>query len=350
MKTLSRLALILIFFQLTTVFTVSADDEYTKEYKDEFPVEANTMVNISNKFGKVNIMNWDKNTVEIKVIITVEANSREKAEKFFDDVNITLTKENNIIKGITDFETRFNNSDFSIDYEVHMPRDVKLDLTNKFGAVFINELSEKCNITVKYGALKINKLLDSDQKPYSRIILAYSEGSHIGECNWLKLILSYSELEIDKSRALMVKSKYSKLFAEENSSIVAESKYDGYEIGRAKNFVCTGAYAGYEIGQINGKLKLEVKYTDIDVDDFASNFDEVIIEAKYSDIDLEFPSDASYHLNVNTEYTNVEYPESDNISRHRDGTELHLKGTVGPNKNPKSKVSVESKYGEIDID
>ena len=42
------------------------------------------------------------------------------------------------------------------------------------------------------------------EKPYSVVNLAYSSECQINKCNWLKLDLSYSSLEIEESNALMV--------------------------------------------------------------------------------------------------------------------------------------------------
>jgi hypothetical protein len=70
MKTIIRI-LIALFFT-GTISNVSARDEYTKVIKKEFTVNPDAQITIENSFGSVHCNNWDKDIVQIEVVITVE--------------------------------------------------------------------------------------------------------------------------------------------------------------------------------------------------------------------------------------------------------------------------------------
>ena len=48
----------------------------------------------------------------------------------------------------------FNNVEFSINYKIKMPKNLQLNLINKFGNVYINELSNKFEVEVKLWSFK----------------------------------------------------------------------------------------------------------------------------------------------------------------------------------------------------
>ena len=66
--------IVLVLFQLIFVVSINAE-EIKKEKHETYTTTPNSVVNIENKFGDVDIENWTKNSVQIDVIITVDASS-----------------------------------------------------------------------------------------------------------------------------------------------------------------------------------------------------------------------------------------------------------------------------------
>ena len=48
-------------------------------------------------------------------------------------------------------------------------------------------------------------------------------------------------------------------------------------------------------------------------------------------------------------YCNIIHPKEGNINKVKDYTEIQINGTIGEDQNPSSKVTIESKYGNIDL-
>jgi hypothetical protein len=357
-----KAAFILALTLLVSSTLQAAGDEYSKNKKKEYQVNDQTVLAVINKYGDVNITNWEKDMVSIDVTVTVDHRKEEKARELLDEIIINFAQEGNKIMAETDFDKSFNRSgglfdfdsdtkEFSIDYTIKMPKYLSIELENKYGDVFIDEVTGRADIAVKYGNLKANKILRNNTKPLSHVYLAYSNGN-IGEVNWLKLTLKYTpdHCEIGKSKALIAMTKYSTLELEQGSSLVCESKYDNYRIGTLSNLVCEAKYTEFNIDRVTKQIDLDSKYGDFDVNQIPAGFKKIKVDNSYGSIDLNIASNASYQLDGEAEYTDIEYPNEGSVSRIERNTEVKVSGTVGRKSNPDSKVEINTRYGKVSLD
>lgn len=354
-------ALLLILVQILVVTAAFAvdNDEFSKNLHKEYSADANTLLFIQNKFGSIDINNWDKNQITIDVTITVDHHNEAKAKELIDYIDVKFNQTGNRIEAITEIDDKFSKwntfsfgddrKDFSIDFKINMPKEINLDLSNKYGSVFINEISGHAKISVKYGNLKVNKLLRENKKPLSEVYMAYANGI-IDECKWLNLTLKYSELEIEECKALIAVTKYSKLFVDRASSIVCESKYDEYRIGKLANFVTTSAYTDFDFDEITKKLEIDNRYGSLKVDYVPKDFEEIDIENEYGNIDILIDMNASYNIKGYSKYADIDYPDGGRVSRIKESTSLSVEGLVGKDSNTKSKVYIQTRYGSVDLD
>ncbi|MFO7844341.1 MAG: DUF4097 family beta strand repeat-containing protein [Bacteroidales bacterium] len=349
--------LLLIFFiQILVVSAAfSAADEFSKNLHKEFNADQNTLLLIENKFGDVDINNWDKNQVVIDVTITVDHRNEDKAKELLEYIQVDISQDGNTIKAITTIDNKFskwnftfsdNKKEFSIDYDIKIPKNIKLDLENKYGNVFINEISGHAIVDVKYGNLKINKIIRGNKKPFSEISLGYSNGN-IDECEWLNVTLQYSRLEIERSKALIAVTKYSKLFVNKVSSIVCESKYDTYNIGTISNFVGTTAYTEMKFKEVSKLLEVDNRYGGITVDFIPQGFEKIDIDNEYGGIKLGIDANASYQIKGYAKYADIDYPGTRRVTHIKEGNSLTVKGSVGEKENPASEVNIQTKYGNV---
>ena len=352
--------LLLVVFGIAVTTSVQAQkDKVEKKYHKEYSVTSNSQLYLENKYGDIDVRNWDKNQVTIDVVITVKHRDPEKADKLLSFLDVEFSQEGDKIKAVTHIDNKFSKSnrsvfnneskEFSIDYTVNMPTNMYLELRNKYGDTFINELSGLVNIYVKYGYLKVNKLLRGNIKPCNEIYIGYGK-AEVTEVNWLKLNMSYSRIEFETSKALMVMSKYSKLYLNDSRSIVAESKYDTYNVGEVDNLVFSAAYGSLKSEQVNKTLQLDMKYTPCKVDYIPSGFEKIEIENRYGGIKLGIDSNASYKINGNAEYAKIYIPSGSKLSRIEENTKLSINGLVGTDPNTSSVVRINTKYGSVHLD
>lgn len=358
---LKHAAIILILTICMNISGKAAQDEYSKNKHKEYDVNEQTVLVLSNKYGDVDITNWQQDKVSIDVTITVDHRREEKAKELLEDILVEINKQNNTIEAVTEFDKNFSRSgglfnfgddskEFRIDYNVKIPRYMNLELENKYGDVFINEITGHADIAVKYGNLKANKILRDNSKPLSHVNLAYSNGS-IGEVNWLKLTLKYTpnNCKIEKAKALIAVTKYSKLNVEQASSIVCESKYDNYRLGSLSNIVCEAKYTDFRVDQVTKKIDLVSEYGDFSVSNIPKGFEKIKVDNKYGKVDVGIDENASYQLKGEANYADIDFPSSGSVSRIQKNTEMKVSGLVGKDENTESEVNITTKYGNVDL-
>lgn len=348
----------LLLLPLLLVTCSLAAQELHKEFHQQYTAGANTTLDVSNKYGDVIIETWDQNQVVIDVKVTVEMSNQDRAQKLLDMINVEFAANGNSISAKTVIDDKFNfsgwgnNKRFSIDYNIKMPVESALNLSNRYGNSEIDEIKGLTNLDIKYGDITIGKLTRGYQKPLNRITLAYGKGN-IEDAGWLDLSLRYAgNTEIRNCQALLLDSRYSKLTVDEASSIVGESKYDNLNIGTVNNLVLDNGYTETNVEMLNKKLKYTGSYGSFSVDQIPSKFESLSVDTRYMGVKLGIAEDASYRLQAKVSYGGIKYNEDNfkNEKRIIGNTSQEIEGVVGKEESPASNVMVTATYGSVRLE
>jgi hypothetical protein len=348
MKTLFKItpALLLIFILFPG--RASAHDDCTKVIKKEYTVNPDARILLENKFGQIHCNNWDKNLVSIEIRITVTASSQEKAEKLLDLVNIESEGTPSYVQTRTIFSKGFSgNSKVSVDYTVNMPPTVTLSLTNKFGNAFLNELSGKGNFDISYGNIEINKLMNSDNV----INIKFGNGD-IHYITGAMISLKYSDIKVEYAGSLFVDSKFSNL---EGGKIISLSiGFEGGKLDVDNISAVTGnsKFSDLNISHLDKKIDLDIQYGNCDVDKIAADFTLVSVRNKYGTVSVNIPSGASYTLDADLKFCDLDFPEDQATMTQKivTNTSKSFRATVGKKPNPEAKVIVRSEFGNVSLE
>ncbi len=356
MKTIKLLSALVIL--TTTAIVAVGQERVAKTYQKEFALTENSNIYLENRFGQMNIENWDKNSISITIEIKVDYPEGDKATRLLKGINIEFTQTGNDISAITKIEEDFmktwgrhfdsDSKDFSIDWEVKMPKQASITLVNKYGDIFVNELTGKCNIDLRYGNLKANRIFRDKSEPLSTLNISYGNAS-IDEVNWYKAEIKYAKLNITKAKAIVILSRGSKIAIDQVNSIVTESRYDTYSIGVISNFVGEGDYTTFRIDELTKKFDLTVKYGDVKVDKIPAGFESIKFNGGYSGIYLGIDPSASYYLTGDSSYGDIKFSSENRINRIENPTHTEVEGLIGNDENTKSKVNVTIRYGSAKL-
>jgi hypothetical protein len=349
MKTILKIA----FFTLVLIFLLGikgakAHEEFTRLIRKEFTVNPDAQLTINNKFGKVHCTNWDKNSVSIEVAITLTAADQEEADKQFKRISIDFTDTPSSVSATTNME-EFKNSGrnrFSVDYNISMPVTNNLDVTNKFGDIYINELQGKARINLGYGNLEANKLGNSDN------LLDIKFGK--ARVNWIKgavLSLKYSEMDLDYAGSLRLDSKFSDLDAEK--IIVLNVVFEGGKLNMENSSAVDSKskFSDIDIQRIEQSLNLDIQYGNCDVHEMPADFTSVNIRNKYGDVSIGLSEQAKCSLEADLKFCELDFP-SDKAKfsfRSTSNTSASYKGIIGGGETPASKVVVHSEFGNVSL-
>ncbi len=334
------------------------DNKATKNYHQEYPAGKNTQLVIDNKYGAIDVKNWNQDKITIDVVITIENTNPEKAKKLLEYLNVNFSQQGDKIEAVTSIDDKFNSGgswfhfgsegrEFSINYTVNLPSWLDVNISNKYGDIFINELTGPTHIFLKYGNMKANKILRGNEDPMATITMGYANAT-IEECNWLKLDLKYSKFNAETGKAYVIVSKYSKLYLGECSSVVSDSKYDDYRVGRLTNFVVTAAYSGFKMKELDRKLDASLKYSGLSIDNVPATFESIKIENGYGGISIGIVPNASYIIDGEAHYAKISVPDG-KYDRVEENTSSTIKGLVGKDEKTKSRVNIETSYGGVKL-
>jgi hypothetical protein len=356
MKTKIYSSGIILGFLLVINLGIYSQNAVKKEFHEEFPTNLNTVLTLDNKYGDMDLKNWDKDLIQIDVIVNVENTSQEKAEKLLSYIDVVFSVEGDAVTAKTVFDEKFSNTstwrddnDLHIDYTILMPKDIQLNLYNKYGDVFINEITGRASIGIKYGKLKANRIYRGNEKPLTEIDLGYSDAS-IEESDWLKVTMKYSNLNMNTTSAIILLSKYSKISISECSSLVIDGKYDSYRLGKLSNLVAVCAYSPFEIDEVREKLSMETEYSDCKIEYVPATFSSIDITTKYGGYRIGIDPNASYQIDGQAEYAKISYPDVGKVNRIVENTSMQVNGIVGTGTNPSATVRIITKYGGIKLD
>ena len=337
---------------------VSGQEEVSKEFHKQYTAKKGMMLDLNNRYGNIVAETSQSDQVVIDVKVTVRYPNKEKAEKLLSYIDVQFSDSPEKISAETVIDEKFSftgwsgeSRKFMINYNVKMPEWMDLTLANRYGNTELDDLSGLVNLSIKYGNLNASNLTRGNEKPLSKLDLAYGKGT-IEEAGWMDLVIRYcGNLTINKSQALLLDSKYSKLIFGTASSIVAETRYDNLRVETINNLILDTGYADINIGTVNKKLKFDGSYSSLNVDRVPEGFESVDVDARYTGVRIGIDESASYNLEGKVSYGGLKFNEDNFKYKKRiiENNSTEVSGTIGKNESPSSKVTVTASYGTVKL-
>ena len=360
---------VLFLLMITTCISIASPvdfaQEFTKTIERDFNITSNGIVDISNKYGKVDIHTGNVSKVEIQITITVEASSESKADEVFERIRVNFSNSADFVGAETEIRSKSNNwwggskESFTIDYDVRMPVGCNLNLSNKYGNSFVEELNNDASCTIKYGNIKMQNV-DGDLD----LVLGYGNAT-LQNAHDLKFDIKYANVEMRNGYTLNSTSKYSKLEFEEIMDADISSKYDTYKILKAKDIQFDGKYdnlscktvnnvdidvnyTDVRIGALGGRGIFEVTYGNTSIAELGKDFKEIDYEGSYSDLTIELNQDLDAELDLESNHGDIRYPSMFTVNREiKDGSSHTVRCKSGSG--GQGIIKVDLSYGDIKI-
>jgi len=323
--------------------------EKKKIVEKVYSVGNGTSLEIENKFGYVEVNNWDKSEIKITVEIISNSKNEKRAQEHLERINIDFSEGNSSITCSTNFDNikSKNGEGFEVNYTIYMPAINPLSITNKFGDVRMDDRFGNLNLNVGYGSIKAGNVNGNSSIKVSfgkaeldvikdgKIEVKYSN-MQLEEADNIEVVQSFSDIELGKIKVLKLESKYGDVEIDEVDDINASVQFSGFGIGALnKSLIATTSYVG------NFKLnKLAKTFTVVDIEGKFGSFNIGIeeglnadLDAKFSFADLKISSDVEIIFNYKV----------------RDNNKRNYKGQIG-NGHPDKKIKINSSYGNARID
>jgi hypothetical protein len=351
-KLISALAIFTLFF------SPSSGQNTSCNVKKAFRVTEGSSLQFTNKYGDLNIVSSNNDTLSVCAIITILQDNRELVLKNMKLITVNIEKLKDTVYVSTIYDKKFFSEDsrkgrksFSTDYLIKMPAYMNMDVKDEFGNISIDELNGSLNAIISQGSLNAKKLTRGNTNPVNSIYADHSK-IVIADMNWMIMnLINCPSVEIEKAQALNLKSSISKIRIGETSSLVSNSKSDNINIKSMNNIFADGVYSTYQIGKLNSQMKTAIRYGAIMISDLNKNFTTIDIKADHALVSIKPGPETSFKADLSmsdgiVEIPAVKYPGIFKSSGTAENSYLGLAG----NNDTKSLIKIRATGGKISIE
>ena len=346
---------LLVFLALMLGATVSAQDHTDKRsVSKQFPATRETTLDVQNKYGKIQVSTWEKDSVSVEVEIYLTESSASKLRKLKEDISIDFTGTNNYIIAKSKFKSESGriaselksvshtisgtNKHVEINYMVYIPEYLDVVLSNKFGDIYMDDLSGKVDIELSNGALKANRLEGN-----TNIALSFANGmiKSLGSCT---MSLSYSDLALGEASQLDLISKSSKLNADSVNVLKINSRRDKLYFQRVEYLYGNSNFTQVWIYDFLRESDVYMKYGKLTIEHVIPDFSKIYVESEYTDVTLYFDVESVFAFDIlHHEKSVLRLPAGQlNAQETTDGKEHYrTTGTLG-SESPAGKVTIDA--------
>jgi len=366
-----KISAILLFFLLGSGVVAGntiLKKQLIKEIHKSYDVDSDAILRIHNRYGNIKITTWNRNTIDIDVLIKVKTGSESKAQAFLDGISIEFSSSNLKVgmktvypdqESISWWSSWWSNSD-NIDFEVHYaikaPKGISTSLINKYGTIFQASIDGSSDVINKYGDIFFDNVggnltmnLGYGEARVSKAnnvtVEIKNSTLSIGSCNDIRMASKYSNLNFGSCGNMDLDSKYDEFTIDSAREIINNGKYDVFKIGEAESLIIDTKNTIVSVTKLNSKCIVESKYGSIQVKSTGPNLKRISLESKYTEYTIGIDSD--FHLQFLGDYSDlsIKVPHKKYFSE-KGGSDLNVKAFRG-SKNASLKINADLKYGGL---
>lgn len=302
--------ILLVILILTLGFICVSAQTYTenKNILKSYKVYPGTILEINNKYGKIELTTWNKDSVRIEANLSIKANSASKVMKLRNTINFDFSATSHYIVAKTVFGGPSNSvlnelrdlaesivsggSEVKIDYSVTTPKNINLRLTNKYGDVYADDIQGDIQLIVSNGGIKANDISGNVS-----IELAFGDG-YVNKIDQGRLILSYANFSLKESGRLTLESKSSKISIGNVESLKIQSKRDKLQLGSVKVLIGESYFSDVVVSTLVEELNITSKFGHLTLDNIKRGFSFINITSELTDMDFFFERNSTFQYDI----------------------------------------------------
>jgi hypothetical protein len=306
-----------------------------------FKVGERPELKITNKYGSIQLISWDKDSIKMEVSIEVRAKKEAKANETFNDLSIDFTQFQSYVESKTSFDSEESfwggmkektSSVFSsdnktqVDYKVYLPGNTHLTIDNKYGDVFIGDHRGTTNIKLSNGDLKAGSFTGA-----TTISLEFAYANIKSVENGTIYLDHRSEIKLDAGNTVKVDSRSSRLNFGDVSTLDLNSYRDKISIEKIGDVMLESSYSYFQVGVLGKRLTANMRYGSLDIDEIGPSVKKLNFTVENTDIGMIKPADRSITIEaIYSEQAGLYFPsELINKKTTKEDEEQKLVKTIG---------------------
>ncbi len=366
MKTPYILKRILFLLLVVTGIPFLANAQVYSEKREQgksFKLKSGTTVMITNKYGNVNVMPWDKDSVRIEVSMSAQSKQAAKVVKILSSIDCEMISTATSINARTVFydnsatfwkdvvsyagQVINTSNNLQINYTVYIPENVPLKIENKFGNIYMDSHRANVDILLSNGDLQAR-----DFSKTLKLKLEFGSAS-FQDADDAQLTVNYSDITCRKLNTLNLNSRSSTMEIEETGAVEITSSRDKLVVKSCTSIIGDASFSRIRINEMESMCTMDTKYGELRLNSISRNFRAIQLKMEYTDIfvginpasnySVDLLYDAKTALNISSPVNNQLKKETLN---EKTGT-IQATGDVG--KASGSHISISAKAGSISV-
>lgn len=256
---------------LFLAFAMTADAQSNKEEAYSFNVASGSMLSIKNSFGDIKVEEFSGSKIEVNVEIIVEAKNDKNTKEYLSKIYIEAKEEGNnvFLKTVNELKG-MKVKNFQINYDVRIPKNTNVKITNSFGDVKIQSISGSVNLTVQHGDCFVAK---SD-----------------GDDNVLKV--DFGDIRVIESGDIQIVSKHGDV-----------------TIGKIDRLKLANQFGDSKIQELNGSADINVLHGDLSIEKVGSKVEYMNIDTQFGDIEIEGLDGMDFKINFDGSFSDFDFDD-----------------------------------------
>ncbi len=336
--------------------------ERTRHESRSFKVYDQTSLEVYNKYGNIHLFSWDKDSVKIDIDLTVKASKKQKADKIFEFIDFEFSDSKFYVIARTTLSqnqgsfwaelsdlanTVFSgNNKTQINYNIYLPRDMSVQLENKFGNIYCTDHDGKIKVTLSNGDFKANNLTgEADLEiNFGNAGINYLEKGNLKS--------SYLDLDLGSSLDLKVESKSSTFNIEKIRALSVQSRRDKFYIGDVNSLIGESSFSYFTLKGLSRNIKVQTEYGELKMKGIDPGFNLIDLDSKYTDIIINISQDLNCFVDVtHTEATGIYYPDHlkglTMKKAEKKDDPFFVTGFIGEESEAKEKIKISIQSGKV---
>lgn len=312
--------------------------------KSSFSYNAADLENfiLDNPVGSVDIKGHDKNTIEVTYEIKVYSNSKEAAEEFVEKIIVVDDKSNATfeLEVETPRSKPANIRGFEVDFDILAPKDLYIDLANKYGKVKVQNFINGLDLEAKYNSTIVNFIKGDIEinNEYGSLNASDLDGK-------IFIDTSYNQNDLRNIQgSLRIDTAYTDNRLED---VYADTEVRGrYGGGRFENLKgdldLDIRYMGLDLIDIEGAITGSMEYGEVSIESLSNELD---VTSRYADLKIWLVEDLrDLNVDVRTRYGNLR-SDLDLSKTREDSTEM-INGQIGAGT---IDLKIDARHADVDL-
>lgn len=338
------------FFLLSlSPFIALAQVDRSKEINKTYDVSAKGRLSIDNKYGDVHIDTWERNRVEINIVVKATKKTTAKAQEYLDKVEIDISDDNkNDLSFKTIINGNINNSrgdNLEIDYNIKAPVGFSMTLRNSYGSLYLGNTSGEVQLKIAYGNVKVDEMTGD-----VNLKVSYGNGEIESISNGI-MTVSYSNLSVEDIGDVEITNNYSNIELGTTQDVELSNRYGNVTMEANNSLKGYSKYGNVKIARLYKSISLDIMHGGgLKVGWIGKSFTKIDIESSYASVVLKFEKGMSAEFEADMKYCDLKNYNIpfDHSFIDESGSQKTYRGILGTG-NGKGKISLNSAYGNVKI-